>query len=180
MDNAPFFVVWSDNDVITPYLTREGYTHKRVRLLTVNKRRKNTSGAFFRSLSSVSTWMLRQRLSRCWNSNTAAPHSLWWLFCELHHAPREISSWRRLLLSDLSFCPSLLSSQQVTCPPSPVSQQAGMADGRQPDEHWSSNGQENGENGYSAYSSGYRENGYHGGAAAHAGTTGRNTETGCV
>uniref|UniRef100_A0A4W6FDC7 Microtubule-associated protein n=1 Tax=Lates calcarifer TaxID=8187 RepID=A0A4W6FDC7_LATCA len=60
----------------------------------------------------------------------------------------------------------------VVCPvPSPVSQQAGMADGRQPDEHWASNGQENGENGYSAYSSGYRENGYHGGAAAHPGTT---------
>ncbi|XP_069020405.1 microtubule-associated protein 2-like isoform X6 [Embiotoca jacksoni] len=39
-----------------------------------------------------------------------------------------------------------------------------MADGRQPDEHWASNGQENG---YSAY----RENGYHGGAAAHPGTT---------
>ncbi|TKS66637.1 Microtubule-associated protein 2 [Collichthys lucidus] len=50
-------------------------------------------------------------------------------------------------------------------------QAAGMADGRQPDEHWSSNGQENGENGYSAYSSAYRENGYHGGAAAHPGTT---------
>uniref|UniRef100_A0A3Q1B4D3 Microtubule-associated protein n=1 Tax=Amphiprion ocellaris TaxID=80972 RepID=A0A3Q1B4D3_AMPOC len=47
-----------------------------------------------------------------------------------------------------------------------------MADGRQPDEHWASNGQENGENGYSAYSSAYRENGYHGGAAAHPGTTG--------
>ncbi|XP_042369322.1 microtubule-associated protein 2-like isoform X2 [Plectropomus leopardus] len=46
-----------------------------------------------------------------------------------------------------------------------------MADGRQPDEHWSSNGQENGENGYSTYSSAYRENGYHGGAAAHPGTT---------
>uniref|UniRef100_A0A8D3DDD3 Microtubule-associated protein n=1 Tax=Scophthalmus maximus TaxID=52904 RepID=A0A8D3DDD3_SCOMX len=46
-----------------------------------------------------------------------------------------------------------------------------MADGRQPDEHWTSNGQENGENGYSAYSSGYRENGYHGGAAAHPGAT---------
>ncbi|XP_034533558.1 microtubule-associated protein 2-like [Notolabrus celidotus] len=46
-----------------------------------------------------------------------------------------------------------------------------MADGRQPDEHWTSNGQENGENGYSAYSSAYRENGYHGGAAAHPGTT---------
>ncbi|XP_054630392.1 microtubule-associated protein tau-like isoform X20 [Dunckerocampus dactyliophorus] len=45
-----------------------------------------------------------------------------------------------------------------------------MADGRQPEEHWASNGQENGENGYSAYS--YRENGYHGGAAAHPGTTG--------
>ncbi|CAJ1086830.1 microtubule-associated protein 2-like isoform X1 [Xyrichtys novacula] len=45
-----------------------------------------------------------------------------------------------------------------------------MADGRQPDEHWASNGQENGENGYSAYSSAYRENGYHGGAAAHPGT----------
>ncbi|XP_078789315.1 microtubule-associated protein tau isoform X9 [Oryzias latipes] len=43
-----------------------------------------------------------------------------------------------------------------------------MADGRQPDEHWTANGQENGENGYSSYS--YRENGYHGGAAA--GTTG--------
>lgn len=43
-----------------------------------------------------------------------------------------------------------------------------MADGRQPDEHWTSNGQENGENGYSSYS--YRENEYHGGAAA--GTTG--------
>lgn len=42
-----------------------------------------------------------------------------------------------------------------------------MADGQQ--EHWSSNGQENGENGYSSYSSGYRENGYHGGAAV--GTT---------
>ncbi|KAG7503935.1 microtubule-associated protein tau-like isoform X5 [Solea senegalensis] len=46
-----------------------------------------------------------------------------------------------------------------------------MADGRQPDEHWTSNGQENGENGYSAYSSGYRQNGYHGAAAAHPGTT---------
>ncbi|XP_041821874.1 microtubule-associated protein 2-like isoform X1 [Chelmon rostratus] len=46
-----------------------------------------------------------------------------------------------------------------------------MADGRQPDEHWSTNGQENGENGYSAYSSAYRENGYHGGAAAHPGAT---------
>ncbi|XP_054479529.1 microtubule-associated protein 2-like [Anoplopoma fimbria] len=46
-----------------------------------------------------------------------------------------------------------------------------MADGRQPDEHWASNGQENGENGYSAYSSAYRENGYHGGAAAHPGAT---------
>ncbi|XP_068165545.1 microtubule-associated protein tau-like isoform X17 [Antennarius striatus] len=45
-----------------------------------------------------------------------------------------------------------------------------MADGRQPEEHWSSNGQENSENGYSAYSSAYRENGYHGGAAAHPGT----------
>ncbi|XP_037552304.1 microtubule-associated protein 2 [Nematolebias whitei] len=44
-----------------------------------------------------------------------------------------------------------------------------MADGRQPDEHRASNGQENGENGYSAYS--YRENGYHGGAAAHPGST---------
>ncbi|XP_058468341.1 microtubule-associated protein 2-like isoform X2 [Solea solea] len=42
-----------------------------------------------------------------------------------------------------------------------------MADGRQPDEHWTSNGQENGENGYS----GYRQNGYHGAAAAHPGTT---------
>lgn len=48
-----------------------------------------------------------------------------------------------------------------------------MADGRQPEDHWAPNGQENGENGYSAYSSGYRENGYHGGAAAHPGTTGR-------
>uniref|UniRef100_A0A3Q1IV17 Microtubule-associated protein n=1 Tax=Anabas testudineus TaxID=64144 RepID=A0A3Q1IV17_ANATE len=46
-----------------------------------------------------------------------------------------------------------------------------MADGRQPDEQWASHGQENGENGYSAYSSAYRENGYHGGAAAHPGTT---------
>ncbi|XP_029031125.3 microtubule-associated protein 2-like [Betta splendens] len=46
-----------------------------------------------------------------------------------------------------------------------------MADGRQPDEHWASHGQENGENGYSAYSSAYRENGYHGGAAPHPGTT---------
>ncbi|XP_032362635.1 microtubule-associated protein 2 isoform X10 [Etheostoma spectabile] len=46
-----------------------------------------------------------------------------------------------------------------------------MADGQQPDEHWASNGQENGENGYSAYSSAYRENGYHGGAAAHPGST---------
>lgn len=49
-----------------------------------------------------------------------------------------------------------------------------MADDRQPDEHWSSNGQENGENGYSDYSSAYRENGYHGAAAA--GTTGKNTD----
>lgn len=43
-----------------------------------------------------------------------------------------------------------------------------MADGRQPDEHWASNG----ENGYSGYSSGYKQNGYHGGAAAHPGTIG--------
>lgn len=48
-----------------------------------------------------------------------------------------------------------------------------MADGQQPGKHWASHGQENGENGYSAYTSAYRENGYHGGAAAHAGTTGR-------
>uniref|UniRef100_A0A3Q4HNX7 Microtubule-associated protein n=1 Tax=Neolamprologus brichardi TaxID=32507 RepID=A0A3Q4HNX7_NEOBR len=48
-----------------------------------------------------------------------------------------------------------------------------MADGQQPEGHWASNGQENGENGYSAYSSTYRENGYHGGgAAAHPGTSG--------
>uniref|UniRef100_A0A672GXF8 Microtubule-associated protein n=1 Tax=Salarias fasciatus TaxID=181472 RepID=A0A672GXF8_SALFA len=46
-----------------------------------------------------------------------------------------------------------------------------MADGRQPEEHWSENGQENGQNGYSTYGSAYRENGYHGGAAAHPGTT---------
>ncbi|XP_031707736.1 microtubule-associated protein 2-like isoform X2 [Anarrhichthys ocellatus] len=46
-----------------------------------------------------------------------------------------------------------------------------MADGRQTDEHWASNGQENAENGYSAYSSAYRENGFHGGAAAHPGAT---------
>ncbi|XP_013881846.1 microtubule-associated protein tau isoform X9 [Austrofundulus limnaeus] len=46
-----------------------------------------------------------------------------------------------------------------------------MADERQPDGHWASNGQENSENGYSAYSSAYRENGYHGGAAAHPGST---------
>uniref|UniRef100_A0A668UDX1 Microtubule-associated protein n=1 Tax=Oreochromis aureus TaxID=47969 RepID=A0A668UDX1_OREAU len=47
-----------------------------------------------------------------------------------------------------------------------------MADGQQPEEHWASNGQENGENGYSAYSSAYRENGYHGGGAtAHPGTS---------
>ncbi|XP_021175695.2 microtubule-associated protein tau isoform X10 [Fundulus heteroclitus] len=44
-----------------------------------------------------------------------------------------------------------------------------MADGRQPEDHWASNGQENGENGYSSYS--YRENGYHGGAAAQPGAT---------
>lgn len=49
-----------------------------------------------------------------------------------------------------------------------------MADGQQPEGHWASNGQENGENGYSAYSSAYRENGYHGGGAAvHPGTSGR-------
>lgn len=47
-----------------------------------------------------------------------------------------------------------------------------MADARQPDEHRSSNGQENGENGYSAYGSAFRENGYHSGAAAHPGATG--------
>ncbi|XP_010778888.1 microtubule-associated protein 2 isoform X1 [Notothenia coriiceps] len=46
-----------------------------------------------------------------------------------------------------------------------------MADGRQPDEHSTSNGQENGNNGFSAYSSAYRENGFNGGAAAHPGTT---------
>lgn len=45
-----------------------------------------------------------------------------------------------------------------------------MADGRQPEDHWTENGQEHGENGYSSYS--YRENGYHGGAAAQAGATG--------
>ncbi|KAM9829671.1 uncharacterized protein ACBT44_004880 isoform 3-T3 [Syngnathus typhle] len=43
----------------------------------------------------------------------------------------------------------------------------GMADSRQPDEHWAPNGQENGQNGYSAY----RENGFHGGAAAHPNAT---------
>ncbi|XP_038136922.1 microtubule-associated protein 2-like isoform X10 [Cyprinodon tularosa] len=44
-----------------------------------------------------------------------------------------------------------------------------MADGRQPEDHLTENGQEHGENGYSSYS--YRENGYHGGAAAQAGAT---------
>ncbi|XP_054915004.1 microtubule-associated protein 2-like isoform X3 [Poeciliopsis prolifica] len=39
-----------------------------------------------------------------------------------------------------------------------------MADGRQPEDHWAANGQENGENGYSSY--GYQENGYHAAAAA--------------
>ncbi|KAM4602195.1 uncharacterized protein ACJ7VT_020168 [Polymixia lowei] len=46
-----------------------------------------------------------------------------------------------------------------------------MADGRQPEDHWASNGRENnGENGYSSYGSAYRENGYHGQAAACPGT----------
>ncbi|KAK7889621.1 hypothetical protein WMY93_025181 [Mugilogobius chulae] len=44
-----------------------------------------------------------------------------------------------------------------------------MADGQ---EHWASNGQENGENGYSSYSAAYRENGYH---ATAAGATGAPT-----
>ncbi|KAF7650307.1 hypothetical protein LDENG_00127920, partial [Lucifuga dentata] len=44
-----------------------------------------------------------------------------------------------------------------------------MADGQQPEDHWASNGQENGENGYSTYSSAYRENGYHGGVAMQPG-----------
>ncbi|XP_051913638.1 microtubule-associated protein 4-like isoform X3 [Hippocampus zosterae] len=43
-----------------------------------------------------------------------------------------------------------------------------MADSRQPEDRWASNGQENGENGYSAYS--YEENGFHGGAAAQPNT----------
>ncbi|XP_029942167.1 microtubule-associated protein tau [Salarias fasciatus] len=55
--------------------------------------------------------------------------------------------------------------------PSPPLVLPSMADGRQPEEHWSENGQENGQNGYSTYGSAYRENGYHGGAAAHPGTT---------
>ncbi|XP_055022689.1 microtubule-associated protein 2-like [Boleophthalmus pectinirostris] len=45
-----------------------------------------------------------------------------------------------------------------------------MADGQ---EHWTSNGQENGENGYSSYSATYRENGYH--AAGGGGATGAPT-----
>ncbi|XP_056157022.1 microtubule-associated protein tau-like [Lampris incognitus] len=45
-----------------------------------------------------------------------------------------------------------------------------MADGRHPKDHWTSNGRENGENGYSSYGSAYRENGYQGEAAAHPGT----------
>ncbi|XP_028322462.1 uncharacterized protein LOC114475650 isoform X2 [Gouania willdenowi] len=44
-----------------------------------------------------------------------------------------------------------------------------MADGQQLEEHWTENGQENGQNGYSVYS--HRENGYHGGASAHPGST---------
>ncbi|XP_061534354.1 microtubule-associated protein tau-like isoform X12 [Phycodurus eques] len=44
-----------------------------------------------------------------------------------------------------------------------------MADSQQPEEHYASNGQENGENGFSAYS--YRENGYNAGAVAHPSTT---------
>lgn len=73
-----------------------------------------------------------------------------------------------LLFSTLSLS---LRSNSRPVPPTQVlfPPEAGMADGRQPDEHWTANGQENGENGYSSYS--YRENGYHGGAAA--GTTGR-------
>lgn len=47
-----------------------------------------------------------------------------------------------------------------------------MADGRQPDERWSSNGGENGENGYPGHGSAYRENGFYGEAAAHPGATG--------
>lgn len=98
-------------------------------------------------------------------------HMLAWLISSSYHS----SQFLLPLLPDTS-CPS---SPSPTGDPSPprASQQAGMADGRQPDEHWTSNGQENGENGYSAYSSGYRENGYHGGAAAHPGATGIGTRT---
>lgn len=83
------------------------------------------------------------------------------------------SSWGSLQTAALTLLVPPL--HQVTRPLPRASQQAGMADGRQPDEHWSTNGQENAENGYSAYSSAYSQNGYHGGAAAHPGTTGRRT-----
>lgn len=63
---------------------------------------------------------------------------------------------------------SLLPFAGDPVPPSPP-QQAAMAE-----QHWTSNGQENGsQNGYSDYGSAYRENGYHGGAAAAAMTAGR-------
>ncbi|XP_034034536.1 microtubule-associated protein tau-like isoform X2 [Thalassophryne amazonica] len=62
---------------------------------------------------------------------------------------------------------SLSDSSSQEPPPPCWCPKAGMADGRQPQDHWSANGQANGENGYSAYSSAYRENGYLSGAAAH-------------
>lgn len=116
----------------------------------------------------LSTWTLRQRLSPY--SNNTASSSLWCLICELRpmNPLSETCSSRQLL----HFCYAFL-LVSAHFPPDrwPVSNpsQTGMADAGQPDQHWSSNGQENGENGYSAYSSAYRENGYHGGAAAHPG-----------
>ncbi|XP_061687048.1 microtubule-associated protein tau-like isoform X9 [Syngnathoides biaculeatus] len=44
-----------------------------------------------------------------------------------------------------------------------------MADSQQPEDHYASNGQQNGENGYSAYS--YQENGYNAGPGVHPSTT---------
>lgn len=115
--------------------------------------------------------MQRQRLNLfCEN---AASSSLWCLVCELHlicvRAGPPLPSCAH---SDATLVVSPQTGWRVH---SPVSQQVAMADARQPDEHWSSNGQENGENGYSAYGSAYRENGYHGGAAAHPGAPGTNT-----
>lgn len=113
-----------------------------------------------------------KRLSRCYH--LLVPPAPCWLILET-------SLFQLVFLPELALCdltvfppPPLWSLHPPGRWTWPSPRLAVMADGRQPEQHWTSNGQENGgQNGYLDYDSAYRENGYHGATAATAMTAGQ-------